>query len=88
MDTYYYILLLIFTILAVMVVDPNVATYITLLIKIVLNQIQRYWWMIRFHPNNFITTWIRSREYDRIAKELQEEMERQRNKLNDNSKID
>jgi len=88
MDIYYCILILTFTILALIVVDPNVETYITLLIKIVLNQIQRYWWMIRFHPNNFITTWIRSREYDRIAKEFQEEMERQRNQLNDNSKID
>jgi len=34
----------------------------------------RFLWMIRFHPNNFITTWIQNRKYDRMAKELEKEL--------------
>lgn len=74
MGSYYYILFAFFTIVAVMIViDANVGEYIILIFKIIQVKLERLWWMIVYHPNNFITTWRRNKEYDRIAKELEEE---------------
>jgi len=66
--------LIIFGILAYMIiVDENVAKYIMLWVAIIKVNTERIIWMIRFHPNNFVTTWLQNRKYDKIAKELQEE---------------
>lgn len=74
MTPYYYTLFIIFTIIASMIVlDNNVGVYITLIFKIIKVNMERLFWMIKFHPNNFITTWIRNREYDKIARELEKE---------------
>ncbi len=74
MNTYYYTLFIAFTIIATMVVlDNNVGVYITLIFKILKVNTERLVWMIKFHPNNFITTWIRNRQYDKIARELEKE---------------
>jgi len=83
MNTYYYTLLFAFSIIAVMtVIDDNVGIYFLLLLKILKVNTERLIWMIRFHPNNFIMTWIQNRKYNKIAKELEEEF---RNRLlNDN----
>jgi hypothetical protein len=76
MGIYYYSLFTIFIIIALMIViDPNVGRFIDLLVKIIQVNFERIIWMIRFHPNNFITTWIQNRKYDRIAKELEKEFE-------------
>lgn len=82
MNTYYYILFAIFTILAVMiVVDANVGDYIILQLKFLQVRVERLWWMFIHHPNNFVTTWIQNRKYDKIARELEEEFRnRQENK--------
>ena len=70
-----YGLLLIFGIvLYVMIIDQNVAEYLLLVFKMMKLNVVRLLWMIRLHPNNFITTWIQNRKYDRIAKELIEEI--------------
>lgn len=67
-------ILLIFGILFYLVLtDKSIATYLTLIFKIIESKIERLMWMIKFHPNNFITTWIRNREYNKIAKELEQE---------------
>jgi hypothetical protein len=55
------------------VLDNNVGIYITLIFKILKVNTERLVWMIKFHPNNFITTWIRNRQYDKIARELEKE---------------
>ena len=55
------------------VLDNNVGVYITLIFKIIKVNMERLFWMIKFHPNNFITTWVRNREYDKIARELEKE---------------
>jgi hypothetical protein len=55
------------------VLDNNVGLYIILILKKFKIEIEKLWWKIKFHPNNFITTWIRNRQYDKIAKELEEE---------------
>jgi hypothetical protein len=61
-----------------MCVDKNVSDYIILLSKILRLNIERFFWMVKYHPKNFITTWIQNRKYDKIAKELEQEfMEKQ-----------
>lgn len=76
MEIYYYSLFLVFTIIAMMIViDQNVGDYIILLTKIVKLNIERFYWMIRLHPKNPITNWIKEREYSKIAEELQKEFE-------------
>jgi hypothetical protein len=66
--------LLIFAILAyLMLVDENVATYLTLIFKIIRVNTERMLWMIRFHPRNPITNLMMKWKYDRIARELQRE---------------
>jgi len=82
-------LLIIFAILAyIIIIDENAATYLTLIFKIMRVNTERMMWMIRFHPNNFVTTWIQNRKYDRIARELQAEMECKATELNNTGKID
>lgn len=75
MNQYNYFLLLTFSILSIMIVlDKNVADYLTLVFKMMKLNLERFYWMVQYHPNNFITTWKRNRQYDRIAKELQNEL--------------
>ena len=93
MSTYYYTLFIIFTVIVTMkILDHNVSEYINLLFKILKVNIERFIWMIRFHPNNFITTYLQNRKYDKIARELEKEiqdeieMERKSREFNHNSK--
>lgn len=58
------------------IIDANVGSYITLSLKLVSIQYQRFLWMIKYHPLNFVTTWIQNRKYDKIAKELIEELDK------------
>lgn len=74
MNSYYYFWICIFTIIAVMIVlDPNVGEFITLASKVVKVNAERIWWMIRFHPQNPVTNLIKKWEYDKIARELEQE---------------
>lgn len=74
MNSYYYFWISIFTIIAVMIVlDPNVGEFITLASKVVKVNTERIWWMIRFHPRNPVTNLIKKWEYDKIARELEQE---------------
>jgi hypothetical protein len=70
----YGLLLVLGIVLYVMIIDQNVAEYLLLVFKMMKLNVVRLLWMIRLHPNNFITTWIQNRKYDRIAKELIEEI--------------
>lgn len=71
-----YTLLVVFGVIGYMIVlDKNVADYIVLMFKIIGLNIERFFWMIRFHPKNPITNLIKRREYDRIARELQKEFD-------------
>ena len=70
-----YGLLLVLGIIAyIMIIDQNVADYFLLVFKTMKLNMVRLLWMIRFHPNNFVTTWIQNRKYDRMAKELEKEL--------------
>lgn len=70
---YYYTLFSIFTIIAVMiVVDQNVGDYIILLTKILKVNIERIFWMIRFHPfwfTNPIGQRLMMRKYEKMFKD-------------------
>jgi hypothetical protein len=78
----------IFGILAYLIwVDENIAVYLTLIFKIIRINTERMFWMIRFHPKNPITNLMMKWKYERLARELQAEMERKATELNNNSKI-
>lgn len=82
MNTYYYILLTVFAVLVYMIyVDKNVADYIVILTKLLKINIERFFWIVKYHPNNFITTWIQNQKYDKIAKELEKEFNQKENSL-------
>lgn len=87
MTSYFYFLFTVFAIaFAMILIDTNVATYIDLNLRLLGINFQRFIWMIRFHPNNFITTWIQNQKYLKIAKELEKEMERGSQLHNDSHK--
>jgi hypothetical protein len=68
---------IIFAIIAyLMLTDRNVSDYLTLVFKITRMNIEKMFWMIRLHPKNPITNLMMRWKYDKIARELQEEMER------------
>lgn len=61
-----------------MVIDPNVSEYIVLLSKIVKVNIERFYFMIRFHPFMYsspIGKWWMMRKYMKIIKELSKELD-------------
>ncbi len=67
--------LIIFGVVAyMMLVDENVGIYLTLVFKMIKVNLERIFWMIRLHPNNPITNLKKKWEYDKIAKELMEEL--------------
>lgn len=55
-------------------VDRNVADYLTLVFKLTNINLQRFLWMMKYHPNNFVTTYFQNHKYDKIAKELEKEL--------------
>jgi hypothetical protein len=62
-------------------VDPNISDWLVLQSKRFNVEMQRFWYLLRHNPS---TPWIRyeiNRNANRIAKEIQSEME---NKTNDN----
>jgi hypothetical protein len=68
---------ILFAILAYLILtDKNVADYLTLVFKMTRLNVERMFWMIRFHPKNPITNLMMRWKYEKIARELQEEMER------------
>lgn len=75
MTTYYVLCLIAGIILYMAAVDQNVSDYIVLQGKIIKVAIERFFWMIRFHPKNPITNLIMKFKYDKMARELQKEFE-------------
>jgi hypothetical protein len=73
--TLYYTSLTIFGIIAyVLIVDKNVSDAIVLVFKMIPIQVQRFFWVIRFHPRNPITNFLMERKYEKMALELQKEL--------------
>jgi len=69
-----YSILLVFGVISyIMIIDPNVNEYLTLVFKIIKVNIERVYWMIRLHPKNPITNLMMRWKYAKIARELQKE---------------
>jgi hypothetical protein len=69
-----YSILLVFGVIAyIMIIDPNVNEYLTLVFKVIKVNIERVYWMIRLHPKNPITNLMMRWKYAKIAKELEKE---------------
>lgn len=76
MSSYQYLTLVVISVFVwLMILDPNIIDYLFLLFKVIQVKIARLFWLVKYHPNNFITTFIRNREYHKIAKELEKEFE-------------
>jgi hypothetical protein len=68
------IILLVFGVIAyMMILDSNVSEYLTLVFKMIQINVERFYWIIRFHPKNPITNLIKRWEYAKIARELEKE---------------
>jgi hypothetical protein len=82
---YYYSLFTLFAIVAIMIViDPNVGAYITLLTRILKLNVERMFWMIRFHPvilSSPIARWWMMRKYMRTAEELSQQLSKGEDKV-------
>lgn len=70
------IILLLFGVIAyMMIIDPNVSEYLTLVFKMIKINIERAYWMVRLHPKNPITNLMMRMEYAKIARELEKEFQ-------------
>lgn len=56
------------------VTEPYFLRFVDLISKLVQNKIERLYWQVRFDPRNPIVNWMKKREYEKIAKELMEEL--------------
>ena len=74
MQVYQFTLLIVFTLIAgMMIIDKNVADYISLLASIVRMHFDRMKFMIVYHPKNPITNYVQSQKMNKIAIELMKE---------------
>lgn len=74
MYVYQFTLLIVFTLIAgMMIIDKNVADYISLLVSIVRMHFERMKFMMIYHPKNPITNYIQSQKMNKIAAELMKE---------------
>lgn len=77
MTPFNYAILLVFGVIAyMMIIDPNINEYLTLVFKMIKINIERCYWMIRLHPKNPITNLMMRWEYAKIAKELEKEFQK------------
>ena len=74
MHVYQFTLLIVFTLIAGMIIiDKNVADYISLLVSIVRMHFDRMKFMVVYHPKNPITNYVQSQKMNKIAIELMKE---------------
>lgn len=68
------ILILFVILIYIIAVDKNVEDYLILTLKLWRINIERFLWIIRFHPRNPVTNFLKEREYAKIAKDLEKEL--------------
>ena len=77
MNTYYFTILAVFSIVAyMMIVDQNVADFILLIPRIIKVNVERFFWKIRFHPivtTNKLSQWLMMRKYEKLIKEYEQQ---------------
>ena len=75
MNTIQSTILILFVILIyIIAVDKNVEDYLILTLKLWRINIERFLWIIRFHPRNPVTNFLKEKEYAKIAKDLEKEL--------------
>jgi hypothetical protein len=83
-----YIYLLIFACIAYLILtDESIARAVTLLSQIIKFQYEKTKWIIMNDPRNPIVRWSMERRAYKLAKQLQDEMERKSKPTNDDSTI-
>lgn len=81
-----YIYLIIFACIAYLIItDESVARAVVLLSQIIKFQYEKTKWMILHDPRNPINKYLMWRRAYKLAKEIQDEMERKSKSLNDDS---
>ena len=81
MNYSYYVWMTIFTIITyVIIVDPNGLRLINLITKLIKINLERTYWIVRFHPKNPITNFLQKRKYAKIAEELKREFDQRLDK--------
>jgi hypothetical protein len=81
-----YIYLLIFACIAYLIItDESIARAVTLLSQMIKFQYEKTKWIILNDPRNPIVRWIMWKRAYKLAKELQDEMERKSKPSNDDS---
>jgi len=84
-----YIYLIIFACIAYLIVtDESVASAVVLLSQIIKFQYEKTKWVILHNPQNPINKYLMWRRAYKLAKEIQDEMERKSKSLNDDSTTD
>ena len=74
MYVYQFTLLIVFTLIAgMMLIDKNVADYISIIASIIKMHFERMKFMMIYHPRNPITNYIQSQKMKKIAIELMKE---------------
>ena len=77
---------MIFACIAYLIItDPSIARAVTLLSQMMKFQFDKTKWMILNNPRNPIVRWNMERRAYKLAKELQDEMERKSKPTNDDS---
>jgi hypothetical protein len=83
-----YIYLLIFACIAYLIItDESIARAVALLSQLIKFQYEKTKWMILNDPRNPIVRWNMEQRAYKLAKELQDEMERKSKASNDDSTI-
>lgn len=64
-------LLIVFAIVAYLVVtDKSIEQYLTLMVKMISVNVERYWWMAKLHPKNPITNYFMNRRCEKLADQI------------------
>lgn len=72
---FYYSALFVFSILIYVIsVDKNVSDAIVLSLRLLQIKLEKFFWMIVFHPKNPITNLAMKYKYDKLAQELHREL--------------
>ena len=81
-------LLIFFCIAYLICTDDNIAAAVTLLLQLIKFQFEKTKWIILNDPRNPIVRWNMERRSYKLAREIQDEMERKSKSLNDDSTTD
>jgi hypothetical protein len=74
MNTYYFIL---FIIAFMMIIDANFSRYLILVYELIELRLQKIYYMIKLHPNNYFELWLVNRRSAKNAEKILSEINNQ-----------